>query len=275
MFGYVMADADRLTDGDAARYRAAYCGVCHGLNERFSVGRLLLSFDMAFLCIMLDSAYEPRIDEKELRCMMHPVKPRLCHTSENTAYAADMTILLAYHKAIDDIYDERSARAHILKGMLERPYAAACERRPHKADIIEARLNELYAIERRSRPGGDTDAASGCFGALLGEIFNEGDFGERLRSFGESLGRFIYIMDAWEDAAADRKHGRYNPLPVTDTFDADAGALLNALMVRCTDEFEKLPLEKDMSLMRNILYGGIWTRYNLKTQPRAGKERRK
>ena len=27
MFGYVMADADRLSDKDAARYRAAYCGV--------------------------------------------------------------------------------------------------------------------------------------------------------------------------------------------------------------------------------------------------------
>ena len=26
MFGYVMADADRLSDKDAARYRAAYCG---------------------------------------------------------------------------------------------------------------------------------------------------------------------------------------------------------------------------------------------------------
>ena len=95
MFGYVMADADRLSDKDAARYRAAYCGVCHSLSERFAVGRLLLSFDMAFLCIMLDSAYEPEIEEKELRCMVHPMKPRLCHASENTAYAADMTIMLA------------------------------------------------------------------------------------------------------------------------------------------------------------------------------------
>ena len=114
MFGYVMADADRLSDKDAARYRAAYCGVCHSLSERFAVGRLLLSFDMAFLCIMLDSAYEPDIEEKELRCMMHPMKPRLCHASENTAYAADMTIMLAYQKAIDDINDDRSAKARLL-----------------------------------------------------------------------------------------------------------------------------------------------------------------
>ena len=135
MFGYVMADADRLSDKDAARYRAAYCGVCHSLSERFAVGRLLLSFDMAFLCIMLDSAYEPEIEEKELRCMMHPVKPRLCQASENTAYAADMTIMLAYQKAIDDINDDRSAKARLLKGMLEKPYAAVCESYPDKADI--------------------------------------------------------------------------------------------------------------------------------------------
>ena len=262
MFGYVMADADRLSDKDAARYRAAYCGVCHSLSEQFAIG-------------MLDSAYEPEIEENERRCMMHPMKPRLCHTSENTAYAADMTIILAYQKAIDDINDDRSAKARLLKSMLEKPYAAVCERYPDKADIIEARLNELYAIEQRNRPGEDTDAASGCFGALLGEIFDRGEFGTRLRSFGESLGRFIYIMDAWEDAAADKKRGRYNPLVQTESFDADTGALLNALMVRCTDEFEKLPLQKDMDLMRNILYSGIWTRYNLKTQARAGKERRK
>ena len=57
MFGYVMADADRLSDKDAARYRAAYCGVCHSLSERFAVGRLLLSFDMAFLCIFYNFLY--------------------------------------------------------------------------------------------------------------------------------------------------------------------------------------------------------------------------
>ena len=47
------------------------------------------------------------------------------------------------------------------------------------------------------------------------------------------------------------------------------------LLVDMASEFEKLPLQKDMDLMRNILYGGIWTRYNLKTQARAGKERRR
>lgn len=275
MFGYVMADADKLSESDSARYRAAYCGVCHSLCSRFAPGRLLLSFDMAFLSILLDSAYEPAIEKKELRCFMHPLKKRECHISENSAYAADMTTILAYHKAIDDINDDRSAKAHMLKSMLEKPYAAACERYPDRADAIEARLNELFSIEQRNCPGEDTDAASGCFGALLGEVFDVGEFGSRLRRFGESLGRFIYIMDAWEDAEADKKRGRYNPLVLTDTFDADTGALLNALMIRCTDEFEKLPLEKDMSIMRNVLYSGIWTRYNIKTHSRAGKERQK
>lgn len=153
MFGYVMADADRLSDKDAARYRAAYCGVCHSLSERFAVGRLLLSFDMAFLCIMLDSAYEPDIEEKELRCMMHPMKPRLCHASENTAYAADMTIMLAYQKAIDDINDDRSAKARLLKGMLEKPYAAVCEKYPDKADIDRSAAERALCNRAAQPPG--------------------------------------------------------------------------------------------------------------------------
>lgn len=276
MFGYVMAAADKLTPAEEARYKAAYCGLCHKLSALFKPGRLLLSFDMTFLNILLDSAYEPQIEQGERLCLMHPFKRRLCQTSQNTAYAADMTLLLAYNKAIDDINDDHSAGAKLMKAALNKPYAAICEKYANKADIIDARLNELYSIEQRNRPGVDTDAAANCFGALLGEIFAQGDMAARLRPFGESLGRFIYIMDAWDDAAADKKRGRYNPLADTPTFEEDTAALLNALMVRCTAEFEKLPLQKDMELMRNILYSGVWTRYNAKLSAMQGrKERRK
>lgn len=275
MFGYVMADHSKLSAENEGRYRAAYCGLCHELSSLFHPGRLLLSFDMTFLNILLDSAYEPNIEQRELHCIMHPLKKRMCHTSESTAYAADMTVLLSYNKAIDDINDDKSTFAQIKKSVLTRPYAAACERHPNKADAIDARLNELYSIEQRNRPGEDVDRAANCFGALLGELFAYGDMANRLRPFGESLGRFIYIMDAWDDAAKDKRRGRYNPLPSTPTFEEDTAALLNALMVRCTDEFERLPLQKDIDIMRNILYNGIWTRYNVKTAAKAGKERRK
>jgi hypothetical protein len=33
------------------------------------------------------------------------------------------------------------------------------------------------------------------------------------------------------------------------------------MVADCTQEFEKLPIEKDIDLLRNVLYSGIWSRY--------------
>lgn len=277
MFGYVMADAATLSTQAQARYKAAYCGLCHSLSGKISLGRLLLSFDMAYLTLLLDCAYESEISASRLKCLVHPIKPRECDISKNTSYAADMTIILAYHKAVDDIIDDNKLTARFSKKHLENAYRAACERHGAKADSIEASLMALEAIERRNRPGADTDEASKCFGRLLGEVFAEGEFAQRLRPFGEALGRFIYIMDAWEDAGADRKYSRYNPLILNDTFEQDTYALLKALMAACIREFEKLPLscegagKTELEILRNVLYRGIWTRYDIK---RAAKQKK-
>ena len=74
----------------------------------------------------------------------------------------------------------------------------------------------------------------------------------------------IYLLDAVIDLGRDRKRGSYNPLCAL----ADAGwgeeemkALLTAQLGACCDAFERLPLLEDADLMRNILYSGIWQRY--------------
>ena len=60
MFGYVIANADSLTDEEKARYKAVYCGLCRSLGERHGLrGRLTLNYDMTFLILLLNSMYEP------------------------------------------------------------------------------------------------------------------------------------------------------------------------------------------------------------------------
>ena len=73
MFGYVMADAATLSTQAQARYKAAYCGLCHSLSGKISLGRLLLSFDMAYLTLLLDCAYESEISASRLKCLVHPI----------------------------------------------------------------------------------------------------------------------------------------------------------------------------------------------------------
>ena len=82
-------------------------------------------------------------------------------------------------------------------------------------------------------------------------------------------------MDALLDLPADLKHGSYNPLRSR----AQAGLtketflpVLQLLMGECTDAFERLPLVQDVELMRNILYSGVWCRYELTNQKRKDKK---
>ena len=46
------------------------------------------------------------------------------------------------------------------------------------------------------------------------------------------------------------------------------------LLAEAVAVFEVLPLEKDLDLLRNVLYSGVWQRYHLLKQRREKKEGR-
>ncbi|MDD3214137.1 MAG: DUF5685 family protein, partial [Eubacteriales bacterium] len=96
-----------------------------------------------------------------------------------------------------------------------------------------------------------------------------------LRKLGEGLGRFIYLMDAYDDLPADLRRKRYNPLakyrdqPDYETLLKDS---LTLLIAECTQAFELLPLVQDVDILRNILYSGVWMRYQQKQAKSARKQ---
>ena len=54
MFGYVLPRRDKLSETDNARYRAAYCGLCRCLKQRYGFrARFLVNYDMTFLYFLL------------------------------------------------------------------------------------------------------------------------------------------------------------------------------------------------------------------------------
>ena len=64
---------------------------------------------------------------------------------------------------------------------------------------------------------------------------------------------------------------RFNPLRSyhnnTD-YESFIKESLTMLIGECTEAFETLPLVQDMDILRNILYAGCWTRYELLQQKR-------
>ena len=80
------------------------------------------------------------------------------------------------------------------------------------------------------------------------------------------MGKFIYLADAYEDVEKDKKEGNYNPfgrLYGTEEFEKVSGQVVTMMMAECSKAFEKLPLIEYTEILRNILYSGVWCRYEM------------
>lgn len=274
MYGYILANKSALTPEQLERYRGCYCGLCRALKERYGLsGRLTLNFDMTFLIILLSSMYEPKEFSGSEKCLVHPLKKQSWWRSIFTEYAADMNIALAYHKCLDDWSDDKSLLGLSEARLLKTGYAEAEKRWPRQCGAIEDCMARLAGIESSGDAGPD-DAAN-CFGVLMGEIFacREDSWAGAFRAFGQALGRFVYMMDACVDLARDKKRGSYNPLIAMgreNLTEPEKKSMLNMLIGECAQEFEKLPLLQDVDIMRNILYSGVWTQYELASRKAGG-----
>ena len=54
-------------------------------------------------------------------------------------------------------------------------------------------------------------------------------------------------------------------------FDLPSRAILTMHIAAAAEELEKLPLERDLGILRNILYSGVWARVNAAADERAKK----
>ncbi len=265
MFGFIVANPGKLSEEQRLRYKSVYCGVCENLGSgRGFRYRMALTYDLAFLALVLSSVTGKRYFERTVRCPVHPMKKRLLSLNEFTEYAADMNIALAYYKFIDDKNDDNSVSASIKSGIFEKEAKRILEKYPVQCESIEGCLAKLQEIEKADVLIPDIPAA--VFGELLGGIFalQELPCARELYEFGFALGKFIYILDAAVDLKSDIKKKRYNPL-VRYSF-ADTENILDMLMGECVEKYNALPVKQDREIIENILFSGVWMKYRPKKE---------
>ena len=285
MFGYVLVNKPELKIKDFDLYRSYYCGICHSLKTGYGfTGRMTLNYDMTFLAMLLSDLYDKEDCDFETRCMIHPAQKHKEKRNEYSDYCADMCIFLSYFKGVDDWKDEKTFRGWLLKNSLKRKAQKVKARYPEKTAKIEKQLDMLGIMETAGNA--PLDKVAHAFGDIMGEIFCYEDdiWKDDMYKVGFYLGKYIYLLDAYEDIEKDLAKGAYNPFKEmyekareTGNMDGFDDQVLNLLMLmigECTDAFERLPLIENTEIMRNILYSGVWIRYSNTKEVRA-KERNK
>ena len=256
MFGYVVMNKPEIRFKDFDLYRSFYCGLCRELREKYGIsGQITLTYDMTFVVVLLSALYEPPTQKGTTRCVIHPVCRQPVRKNAATEYGADMNVLLTYYKCMDDWEDEKKFAALGYGKILQRKNNRLSRRYPEKAEKIRKLLEKLSQMEKAGET--DIDKMSGCFGQIMEEIFawKKDVWEDSLRRMGFYLGKFIYILDAYDDVEKDVKNGNYNPFAekyIMKGFDEQVRQLLIMMMAQTCREFEKLPI---------IKYTGVWCRF--------------
>lgn len=230
---------------------------------------MCLTYDMTFLALLLDSLDEPELQSGSRPCLAHPCGSKTWRQSKWTAYCADMNVALAYHNCLDDWQDDHNVVKYAYALTLKGSYRRIQKQWPRQCEAIEAALHELSGLEKAN--SADLDGTAACFGRLMAALLTpdaHNFFNNTLSVVGDRLGRFIYVMDAVLDEEADKKEGHYNPVT---RFEQEHGSLdrkraLELLLGECAMAFESLPLEQDLDLLRNILYAGVWVKWNARLE---------
>ncbi|MBR6642665.1 MAG: hypothetical protein IKL28_03275 [Lachnospiraceae bacterium] len=265
MFGYVTVNKEELKIKEWNRYHAYYCGLCHSLKEVAGTkARLTVSYDMTFLTLLLDDLYDCEKQEGECRCVVHPVKKHGYCKSPASVYAAKMNLLLCYDNLMDDWMDEKNAASALAAATLRRARMRIAKEYPRQAKAVEQYIEKIHACEEKREP--NLDVAAGFTGEMLGELFcwKEDEWQKDLRGMGFYLGKFIYLMDAYEDMEKDKKKGNYNPFLLSRGMQKNeelAEQCLTMMAAGAAEYFERLPLVENLEILRNILYAGIWGKY--------------
>ncbi len=267
MFGFVRPLTPELRVRELEDYKAVYCGLCRATGKRHGfLARFTLNYDFTFLAMVLAYGAEPcRITLR--RCPAHPVQRRkMCLHMPALEVAADESLILSVQTLRDDVADRgfiRGLPARLAALALTPAYKKAAATRPEFARKVAACLEELHELEREQCPS--LDRPADAFARLLQAAAPDTGDEARNRALSQTLyhvGRWIYLIDAWDDLAEDVRTGAYNPIDARyrgkgNEHLQDVRTTLTLSRNLAASAYELAKAERWDGILSNILYLGL------------------
>ena len=217
MFGYVIPVKCELKLREFDAFRAAYCGLCHSLRDAYGLSaRFILNYDFTFLAILL-KAGENQVQYTKRRCVAKPFRRRTCCVDGTASrQAAGYSLILSWWRLQDGIDDYRFVRGlpyRVIALFLQPAYRRAA-RDFSEFDIhCKTQLQQLRELEQENSP--NLDRVADAFAQILPFAAEHAKDELERRTLEELLyhvGRWIYLIDAYDDLEADKQSGNFNPL---------------------------------------------------------------
>lgn len=279
MFGYINPLKAEMKIREYDIFKAYYCAVCKSIKKKCGqLPRLSLSYDAAFLAVLLSSLSEVPAQASHMDCAVHPMKKGSVIITDKPIieYAADMNILLAYYNLKDSFKDDKSVSAAFGLLIMKRCAMKVKKKYPRKCVIIETLLAQQDKLEKEKCAS--MDLAAEPFAGIMQEVLCC-DFdpvnkksSEVLRWLGYNLGKWIYILDAVDDIEKDLKKNKYNPLKYQfgikeGQFDESFQTVrervefnLTHTLSQISKSMELLDMKKNKSIVENIVNMGLLAR---------------
>ena len=273
MFGYVRPFIPELKVCENEIYRAIYCGLCKQLGRSYSqLSRLMLRYDIVFLVLFSLGLSEENVEFKKQNCLLHPLKKELClEKCSSLEKAADISVIFAYFKFVDNVKDEKFFKRFMSNLNLltfKNMFQKAATRQSEISNIIENFMNNQINLENSQKKSIDQscDPTAKCLGLVAQTLSNNPQNQKILYRIGYMLGRYIYLMDALDDIDKDFKSKTFNPF-LAENAELNAekkskifeNALLslNFSIAQLAESFERLQIEKYKSIIKKIIYFGL------------------
>ena len=263
MFGYVRVNKDELKVREYNVYKSYYCGLCKTLKSEYGYfSRFGLNYDSVFLALLLSSVTEDSYHCENSRCIAHPAEKKpIMKTNRCLSYSAAAMVILALLKLEDDIHDEHSIKAALTYFLLTGAKRKVKKRYGELYNTCRSQINKLSELEKNKV--NDIDKLSDVFANLLKILFvpdfiDDETTARILSHIGYTLGRFIYIIDAYEDIEKDKKKKSFNPFLLGETPQKEAlSDTLTFSLSSLANSYELLDLKINKPILDNIIYLGL------------------
>lgn len=277
MFGYVKVFKPELKVREYEEYKGVYCTLCRTLGKEYGqTMRMTLSYDATFyvlLSSMVKSAKTPQFQMG--RCAFNPAKKCQYQQNDEAIYrdAAALTVILSYQKLLDDKQDSgffKKCAVHLVFPLVKAKYKKAKKAYPHFAEIAEETMRQQAEAENKKTASTDEAAEPSARGLqyLFTEGVPEGTQKQVLARTAYCVGRFVYLIDAYDDMKDDFKNGAYNPFLLkyeiqeeeklySQAIHEDILKTLHLTANEAALSFNLLDGKVHRGILENILYDGL------------------